>query len=60
MEEENKEIADSKNLSGPIFFKDQIRIDRTCSSSAQAKIYFGREAKMGVRVVLKQYTGTTF
>ena len=53
MEEENKESVENNNKSEPIFFKDQIRIQRTCSSSAQAKVYFGREANMGVRVVLK-------
>ena len=43
-----------------MFFKDRVKVYRIVGDSAQALVFFGREANMGTRVVLKQYTGKTF
>ena len=43
-----------------IFFKEQIIVERSSSNSAQAVVFFGKEASMGFKVVLKQYKGDTF
>ena len=43
-----------------LFFADQIIVERSSTSSAQATVFFGRETNMGFKVVLKQYTGNTF
>ena len=43
-----------------LFFADKIIVERISSSSAQAAVFFGREASMGFKVVLKQYSGRTF
>ena len=38
-----------------LFFVDKIKIESSSESSAQAKVFFGRETDLGIRVVLKQY-----
>ena len=38
-----------------LFFVDKIKIESASESSAQAKVFFGRETDLGIRVVLKQY-----
>ena len=43
-----------------ILFKDRIKVERSITDSAQAKIFFGREIDMDIPVVLKQYQGVTF
>ena len=43
-----------------IFFKNRIKVERTAGDSAQAVIFYGRDVKMDMRVVLKQYTGVNF
>ena len=37
------------------YFDKKIKIESSSDSSAQAKVFFGREADLGIRVVLKQY-----
>ena len=36
--------------------KDKIIVDSSSSQSMQAKVFFGREPNLGIKVVLKQYT----
>ena len=43
-----------------LFFHNQIEVQRVVSNSAQAVVFFGRETNLGIKVVLKQYTGYTF
>ena len=38
-----------------IYFGKKIKVESTSDSSAQAKVFFGRETDLGIRVVLKQY-----
>ena len=38
-----------------LYFDKKIKVESSIMSSAQAKIYFGREAELNFRVVLKQY-----
>ena len=38
-----------------LYFVDKIKIESASESSAQAKVFFGRETDLGIRVVLKQY-----
>ena len=36
-----------------LFFEKKIKVDSCLENSAQAKVFFGRETNLGVRVVLK-------
>ena len=38
-----------------LYFDKKIKVESSIMSSAQAKVYFGREAELNFRVVLKQY-----
>ena len=38
-----------------LYFDKKIKIESYDESSAQAKVFFGREADLNIRVVLKQY-----
>ena len=37
------------------FYKRNVVVDSHSTSSAQATVFFGREADIGIRVVVKQY-----
>ena len=43
-----------------VYFRDEIDVEKVTDESAQAKVFFGRDSTMGVRVVLKQYKGSSF
>ena len=38
-----------------LYFEKKIKVESSAESSAQAKVFFGREADLNFRVVLKQY-----
>ena len=38
-----------------LYFDKKIKIESSSDRSAQAKVFFGRESDLGIRVVLKQY-----
>ena len=50
----------SKTEHKVIYFHDEIDVEKVSTESAQAKVFFGRDTHMGVRVVLKQYKGSSF
>ena len=37
------------------FFHNKISVESFSSKSAQAKVFFGRETNLSIKVVLKQY-----
>ena len=37
------------------YYKSKVLVDSYSSNSAQATVFFGREADIGIRVVIKQY-----
>ena len=38
-----------------LYFDKKIKVESSIEDSAQAKVFFGREAELNFRVVLKQY-----
>ena len=38
-----------------LYFDKKIKVESSIESTAQAKVFFGREAELKFRVVLKQY-----
>ena len=49
--------AEAKTQKSVQLFKDDIIVESDSGQSGQAHVFFGREASLGIRVVLKQFMG---
>ena len=43
-----------------LFYPDEVEVEKSSADSAQSVVYFGREATLQIRVVLKQYRRKSF
>ena len=53
-----KKERKSKEKFSVKLFSDDIIVESDSGESSQAHVYFGREASLGIRVVLKQFIGS--
>lgn len=55
-----REVLYSEETNRVLFFIDEVLVEKSSADSAQSVVFFGREALMMIRVVLKQYAGQSF